>query len=365
MPAPSYHFAFVLDQQVGLRTQALNWERVAGEDPTVSPTWVPVCYEADAGLLARLPGLPSGIKGTLRGVQEIRQGLGQSGKLDAILWATWAAKSVPDLVRSAPSFLVMDMTPLQMEAMGDLYGYSRARARFGGGWKRRATDRLYSAAAHFFPWNEWVAASLRDDYNISPEKITPISPGVDQRLFFPEPADRPHDGVVRLLFVGGNFARKGGDLLLRWARETQISTPWELHLVTRDEVPETPGIVVHHALANNSPELVGLYQKCDVFVLPTLADCFSLVAMEAMSCGLPVVISRLGGIPEIVTDAQTGYLLEPGDYAALALRLDQLVTDDAMRQRMGEAALYRALDHFDCRVNMGRVLDVMKAAATL
>ncbi len=191
MSASKYRFAYVLDQQVGLRTQALNWERVAGEDPSIEASWVPVCYEADAGPLARLPGLPSGIKGTLRGVREIRDGLERAGQQEAILWATWAAKSVPDLVQASPSFLVMDMTPLQMEAMGELYGYSRARARFGAGWKRRATDRLYAAAAHLFPWNEWVAASLRDDYGVPPEKITPVSPGVDQNLFFPDPSARP------------------------------------------------------------------------------------------------------------------------------------------------------------------------------
>ena len=350
-----------MDQQVGLRTQALNWRRVVSEDLDVAPTWVDVCYEADAGLLSRLPGLPSGIKGTLRGVQEIRAGLGDASRFDAVLWATWAAKSIPDLVKAAPGSLVMDMTPVQMEAMGAQYGYSRARARLGAGWKRRATDRLYAAARHLFPWNEWVAASLRDDYGVPAEKITPISPGVDQKLFFPDPSARPGDGVVRLLFVGGDFARKGGDLLLRWARETSV-TGWELHLVTRDPVPETPGVVVLGGLKNNSPELVKLYQTCDVFVLPTRADCFSLVAMEAMSCGLPVVISRLGGIPEIVGDGQTGFLLEPDDYGSLALRLDQLVSDAGLRGRMGEASLVRAREKFDCRVNVGRVLGAMKAA---
>ena len=362
MPTETHQIAFVLDQQVGLRTQALNWQRVAGEDLSVAPTWVPVCYEADAGPLSRLPGLPSGIKGTLRGVREIRDGLGDAARFQAVLWATWAAKSVPDLVRAAPAFLVMDMTPVQMEAMGEQYGYTQARARLGAGWKRRATDRLYGAARHLFPWNEWVAASLRDDYGVPPDKITPVSPGVDQRLFFPDPTAKPGDGVVRLLFVGGDFARKGGDLLLRWARETQGATSWEMHLVTRDPVPETPGVVVHRGLTPNSPELARLYQRCDVFVLPTRADCFSLVAMEAMSCGLPVVISRLGGIPEIVAEGVTGFLLEPDDYGSLALRLDQLVSDEGLRLRMGEAALARAHAQFDCRVNLGRVMDVLKAA---
>ena len=132
----------------------------------------------------------------------------------------------------------MDMTPTQMESMGALYGYGRARARFGAGWKRRATDRLYAQAVHLFPWNEWVAASLKSDYGVSANKITAISPGVDQELFRPSADMRAEDGRVRLLFVGGDFARKGGDLLLRWAKETRIGGPWELHLVTRDIVPK-------------------------------------------------------------------------------------------------------------------------------
>lgn len=357
-----YQFAFVMDQQVGLKTQAMNWERVAAEDPSVKATWVSVCYAAEAGLLSRLPGVPSGIKGSLRGVAEIKAGLG--GKAyDAQLWATWAAKSVPALVSSAPSFLVMDMTPVQMESMGALYGYGKARARFGAGFKRRATDALYANAAHLFPWNEWVAASLRDDYGVPAGKVTAVSPGVDQELFRPDPRVRAENAVVRLLFVGGDFARKGGDLLLRWAKETRISCPWELHLVTRDDVPETPGVVVHHGIANNSTALVHLYQTSDLFVLPTRADCYSLVAMEAMSCGLPIVISSLGGIPEIVSDGETGILLEPGDYEALASTLDLLVLDTARRQAMGQAALRRAQTHFNCRVNLGGILEMMKTAS--
>ena len=62
-----YEIAFVMDQQVGLRTQALNFQDVVEKDPTIKATWVPVRYEADAGLLTRLPGMPSGIKGSLRG----------------------------------------------------------------------------------------------------------------------------------------------------------------------------------------------------------------------------------------------------------------------------------------------------------
>lgn len=351
-----------MDQQVGLKTQALNWERVVRETPDVNAALIPVCYAGDGGLLSRLPGLPSGIKGTLRGVREIRDGWQAAGPREAVLWATWATKSVPELVSAAPAYFVMDMTPTQMEAMGALYGYGAARARLGAGWKRRATQKIYAEAAHFFPWNAWVGESLHTDWDVPESKITPISPGVDLTLFQPAPLkpNRAGDRPVRLLFVGGDFTRKGGDLLLRWARETSVSVPWELHLVTRDAVPEASGVQVYHGVSNNSPELITLYQSSDVFVLPTRADCYSLVAMEAMACGLPVVISSLGGIPEIVADGETGVLIAPDDYDALAASLDMLVTDAARREAMGAAALVRARTHFDCRVNLGRILDVMK-----
>jgi glycosyltransferase involved in cell wall biosynthesis len=361
-----HRFAFVLDQQVGLRTQALNLERVVGERTEIDPLFVPVRYGADAGLLARLPLLPGGMRGTLRGVREIRDGL-KNRRLDAVLWATWAAKSVPDLVAASPAVLVMDMTPVQMEEMGALYNYSRARLL--GGWKRRATNRLYRTAHHFYPWSRFVADSLVGEYGVPAEKVTVVSPGVDLDLYRPVPMKPMDTDTVRLLFVGGDLVRKGGDLLLRcldeYRAKRQAGGPQvELHLVTRDTPPSPlpDGVHLHQGLTNNSPELIRLYQSCDIFVLPTRADCYSLVALEAMACGLPVIISRLGGIPDIVT-AETGRLILPDDYDALSAALEALVTDPDLRRRMGRAGRCRAEAHFDCRENIGRLLIGMRAAA--
>jgi glycosyltransferase involved in cell wall biosynthesis len=370
-----YDFAFVMDQQVGLKTQALNVARVVAEDGEIAPRFVPVRYEADAGPLSRLPILPGGVRGTLKGVREIRDGL-DGARPDAALWATWAAKSVPDLVAAAPSFLVMDMTPSQMEEMGALYGYGKGRARFLGGLKRRATDRVYRDSVRLFPWSAWAADSLVRDFGVPAEKVTVVSPGVDTDRYRPDPAERDGgdpagrhgggDGVVRVLFVGGDFHRKGGDLLLRWARERRGDLPVEVHLVTRDEVPgasDLPHVVVHRNVGNNSDALVRLYRRCDVFALPTRADCYSLVAMEAAACGLPAVISSLGGIPDIVAEGETGHLVGPEEYDVFAARLDSLVADGAKRAAMGAAARRRAVERFDCRANVGTVLAHMKEAA--
>ena len=355
-----YRFAFVMDQQVGLRTQSLNFERVLKLDTEVDSVIVPVKYSTDAGPLSRMQGIPENFRGTMRGIHEIRAGLEGIESIDGALWATWAAKSVLDLVASVPSFLIMDMTPTQMEAMGELYGYSKTRARFLGGWKRRSSSALYGNAVHLFPWNQWVADSLIEDYGVPADKITPVSPGVDIALYHPDPNAKANDGVVRLLFVGGDFIRKGGDLLLRWARSTRVKTPWEIHVVTRDQVGVTPGVTVHTGLANNSPELVQLYQSCDVFVLPTRADCYSLVGMEAMACALPIVITSLGGIPDLVTEGETGFLLSPDDYECLAEILDRLVEDEDLRLRLGAAGRVRAEKDFDSNKNLSVIIECMK-----
>jgi len=353
-----------MDQQVGLRTQSLNFERVVQSESDIEASWVPVNYLPSAGEPAYLKLLPGSLRGSIRGVREIRKGLSELQTWDAALWATWAAKSVVDLVGKSPAYLVMDMTPVQMEQMGERYGYTKSRAQFLGGMKRRQTDALYSKARHFFPWNDWVARSLVNDYSISPDRITSISPGVDTSLYVPSPEAKSGDGVVRLLFVGGDFARKGGDLLLRWARETSVKTPWELHIVTRDEVPAVDRVVVHHNLGNNSPELVKLYQSSDIFVLPTLADCFSLVGLEAMSTGLPVVLSSLGGIPEIVSEGETGYLVPPGDYEAFADRVNMLVQDQDLRVRLGKSARDKVTQYHDTSVNVRRILRAMTSVGT-
>ncbi len=344
----THQFAFVLDQQVGLRTQSLNIEQVVLRDHSIHPTFVPVHYDvANGPAFVRFPGLPRSVRGTLAGLREIREGLGE-GRYDGVLWGTWAAKSVPDLVSAAPAYLIMDMTPTQMEAMGEQYGYSRSRASFLGNWKRQATGWLYREAKHLFAWSEWVAQSLKSDYQIPAEKVTAVPPGVDLSLFHPDQSEKP----------------QGGDLLLRWARETGVQTPWELHLVTRDAQNNVPkGVFVHHGITNNSPELIRLYRRSDLFVLPTRADCFSLVSIEAMASGLPVISSQLGGIPEIVVNEQTGILTPPDDYDLLASQLDRLVEKADLRSAMSRAARTRAESHFDAQRNITTILSRMRQEA--
>jgi len=84
-------------------------------------------------------------------------------------------------------------------------------------------------------------------------------------------------------------------------------------------------------------QLKGCYSRSDVFVMPSRQEGFGIVFVEAMALGKPVIAGDYGGAPEVVRDGTTGFLVDPGDSEALAQRLVQILQDEALRRKMGEA----------------------------
>jgi glycosyltransferase involved in cell wall biosynthesis len=180
---------------------------------------------------------------------------------------------------------------------------------------------------------------------------------VDLRHWQPGPASV--SGPVRILFVGGDLYRKGGELLLEAFRRLPPGSA-ELALVTRTPLAPAEGLRIYHDLQPNSAELIALYQSSQVFVLPTYAEAFGIAAVEASAAGLAVIASRVGGLTDIVQDGETGFLIPPGDGDSLAERLARLVKDPSLRQRFGRAARARAEARFDARKNAARLANILQ-----
>ncbi len=104
--------------------------------------------------------------------------------------------------------------------------------------------------------------------------------------------------------------------------------------------------------------LHALYARADVFVHATRFEGSSLVTLEAMCHGLPVVATRAGGIPDKVVDGETGRLVEPGDAAALAAALLPLLSAPALRSEMGRRGRERALARFAWEVLVDGTLEL-------
>jgi len=98
-------------------------------------------------------------------------------------------------------------------------------------------------------------------------------------------------------------------------------------------------------------QVVPLLSASDLFLMPSAQESFGLAALEAMACEVPVVASRVGGVPELVEDGVTGILCPPDDLASMANASIRLLTDDTLHHRMAQAARKRAVDRFtDARI---------------
>ena len=89
------------------------------------------------------------------------------------------------------------------------------------------------------------------------------------------------------------------------------------------------------------------YRHATLFLLPSQNESFGLAALEAMACGTPVVVSRAGGLPEVVVEGETGFMVEPGDLDDFAEACIRLIEDPELRRRLGERAFHHARQNFD------------------
>ncbi|MGH7726570.1 MAG: glycosyltransferase family 4 protein [Candidatus Eiseniibacteriota bacterium] len=184
-----------------------------------------------------------------------------------------------------------------------------------------------------------------------------------------------NDGSVRVLFVGRVGPAKGTDLLLEAIAHTSAaaSAPRIVGtLVGAGETPEAFEAAAAHPLVRaGTVELRGPlgeerlreYASADVFVLPTLADSFPVVILEAMATGLPVIASRLGAIPWILEDGAAGVLVPAGDGEALAEALGRLAASPEDRRRLGARARERQQASFDVKGAVVRLDRTLAEAA--
>jgi glycosyltransferase involved in cell wall biosynthesis len=255
-----------------------------------------------------------------------------------------------------PSVISVDATPMNID---EAYSQHHKQGRQVEDLKRWLVGSSFRRATYTMPWSRWCARSLVDDYRVDPRRAPIVGPGVDVGRWGAGP--RRDDGPLRVLFVGGEFARKGGPDLL--AALAALDADWECDIVTKSDVPGSDRVRVHRDLDQDDPRLAALFGAADVFVLPTAGDAMPLAIIEAMATGLAVVSTRIAAVPELVDDGATGILINPGDVAALAAALKRLAASPRLRRGMGEAGRRRACELFDEKQNGPRVLQLLKTAA--
>jgi glycosyltransferase involved in cell wall biosynthesis len=359
---------FVFEHSLGHVTHARNLRATLAAQDAITAEIHEVPWDM-AGLPARIPGFNS--NWTIRsGVRAWRliHAMHRRRPLDALFVHT----QVPAVLssgwfRSIPTVVSLDATPLQYDSLGASYDHAVGPAAVEQ-LKWRAARTCLRRASHIVAWSQWAKNGVIDGYGIAEEKITVMPPGVRPALWTaPSRDDRPPD-QVRILFVGGDLARKGGGVLLAAfarvraalaGRPAGDAIDARLDLVTSTDVTETDGVTVHHGLGPNSRELIALYHAADVFCLPTFGDCLPMVLSEAGAAGLPLVSTAVAGIPEIVEDGVTGLLVPTGDTRAVEMALTRLAEQPELRRRLGDAAKAHVAARYDADVNCAALVNLL------
>jgi glycosyltransferase involved in cell wall biosynthesis len=368
-----YRIGFVIEQALGHITHGKNIQESLRYDPSVIPSWILPGWSV-SGFAAKIPVYRS--NWTVRAGFKTRQGLALANrreKLDALFFHTQiTAVLAQDWLRRIPSIVSLDATPLQYDRLGEYYDHAQGNEWLEH-WKWGLNRDCFKAARKIVTWSEWAKHGLVDEYEVLADKVTVLSPGVNTR-FWAKADGRWRTNPVKILFVGGDLERKGGNLLLeayRLIREEQIDGNMrgvghhaiELHMVTNETLPPEPGIFVYNGILPNSPELRSLYHDCDIFCLPTNGDCLPMVLSEASAASLPVISTSLAAIPEIIKEGKNGFLISPGDCAALKARLSRLIEDPRLRIQMGAEGAKIAFKNHDSPTNTAQLVGLLKELA--
>ncbi len=109
-------------------------------------------------------------------------------------------------------------------------------------------------------------------------------------------------------------------------------------------------------------EMPHVYNGCDIFAMPSQYEGFGLVYAEAMACKLPVIGTSVGGVPEIITNGEDGYLIPPENPTELAKRLEWLLRSKKRREKMGKAGLKKVREKFDLNKTTEKLLGLYKSS---
>ncbi len=231
-------------------------------------------------------------------------------------------------------------------------------------WKYRQID-VFIAASHM------IAAILAKD-GVPPDRTVTIHDGVNVGTIDRQPAVDAHAafGLPHGAPIVGNVAalvaHKGQRHLVAAAAHVVRAVPDARFLILgegelRDALERQVrdlGLERHVRLAGFRSDAIGLTKSFDLFAMSSITEGLGSAMLDAMACGVPVVASRAGGIPEAVEDGRSGVLVPPRDERALSQALIALLRDREARARLGAAGRQRIVDEFSVERMVARTLAV-------
>lgn len=253
----------------------------------------------------------------------------------------------------------MALVPRKLPTVVTVYG-SDVIPREGQSPERFATHlaaRVLRVARVITAASPYLAGFTEERFAHTVGKMAVVPFGVDTELF--RPSAGPPNGVPRLVFAKSMRSIYGLHVLIRAAAilaergarfEVVVAGPGDPERYQRQAADLGVASRVQFVGQLGHSELAGLLKQATLFVMPTVVrESFGVAAVEALASGVPVVASRIGAIPDVVADGETGLLFEPGDAEDLADKIGVLLQNSEMRSSMGAKGREHVLAHYDWR----------------
>ena len=237
-------------------------------------------------------------------------------------------------------------TPWKRFSKARWYGFTKMQTRVANRMPRLITVSKNSLA------------DIHADHEVPLDRLHVVPVGVDQELFRPLPGVQRIPGRL-ITTASADVTMKGLRYLLEALAKLRTERQVELVVIGRlkeggpsARIIDELGLRDAVTFITGVPErrIIELYSEAQVAVVPSLYEGFSLPAIEAMACGVPLVATTGGALPEVVgTDNETALLVPPGDPEALAATIGVALDDAALRERIGAAGRQRVIERWTWR----------------
>jgi len=243
----------------------------------------------------------------------------------------------------------------------------------------RAERQVIRRAEILFAPSRDMAAVISTACQLAPDRFHVIPNALDTQLFSPRVPER-ESREPTILFVGRLERAKGIEVLAQAIPQVCQQVPSVRFVIIGTDRPRPPNgshrQFLEQSLAEyvasghvelrgaiSQPELIHAYHTADIGVVPSLLyESFSYTCAQTMACGLPVVASRIGGIPETLAEGECGVLVAPGSPRDLSEALIYLCHDPDKRRALGAAGRQRAVTAFSSETVARRNLEVYEQA---
>ena len=231
-------------------------------------------------------------------------------------------------------------------------------------------SRVARRMNHIMTVSESSKVDIAADHKVDPEHIHVVPVGVDPEMFRPVPGVRRVPGRI-VTTASADVAMKGLKYLLEAVAKLRTERNVELVIIGRPteggtsadlfaELGLTDCVSWVHGVSDE--RIVELYSEAEVAVVPSLYEGFSLPAIEAMSCGVPLVTTTGGALPEVAgSHGETCFQVPPGDGEALAAMLGAVLDQPDVRDRVGANGRQRVIDQWSWHHTAERTVDQYRA----